>query len=103
MDDDLYQKIVRNRVRYGAAFTSAARALQYAATEMDVQYIYILPVSQCQIVDQMAPRTTIPETLTRAIGIGAVLVHTGSIPTDHSLTHTPPAAHLEHAPTGSRD
>ena len=72
------------------AFTSAARALQYAATEIDVQYIYILPVSQCQIVDQMAYRTTIPETLTRAIGMGAVLVDIGSIPTDHPLTHIPP-------------
>ena len=57
-------RFARNRVRYGAAFTSAARALQYATTEIDVQYIYMLPISQCQIVDQIAPRTTIPDTLT---------------------------------------
>ena len=83
-------RFARNRARYGAAFKSAARALQYAAAEMDVQYIYILPVSQCQTVDEVASRTTIPETLTRAIGMGAVLVDIGSIPTDHSLAHIPP-------------
>ena len=42
------------------------------------------------MVNQMAPRTTIPEPLTRAIGMGTVLVDIGSIPTDHSLTHIPP-------------
>ena len=49
----------RNQVRYGAAFSSAAQALRYAATETDVRYIYILPVSQCQIIDQTAPHLAI--------------------------------------------
>ena len=83
-------RFARNRVRYGAAFTSVARALQYAASEIDVRYIYMIPVSRCQIVDQAAPRTTIPDALTRAVGIGAVLVDIGSVPTDHSLAHIPP-------------
>ena len=34
-------RFARNRVRYGAAFASIARALQYAATEVDARYIYI--------------------------------------------------------------
>ena len=85
-------RFARNRVRYGAAFTSVARALQYAASEVDVRYIYMIPVSRCQIVNQAAPRprTTIPDALTRAVGIGAVLVDIGSVPTDHSLAHIPP-------------
>jgi hypothetical protein len=80
----------RNQVRYGAAFSSAAQALRYAATETDVRYIYILPVSQCQIIDQTAPHLAIPGTLAHAVDIGAVLVDIASIPTDHSLAHVPP-------------
>ena len=36
---------------YGAAFTSAARALQYAMEHVDIQYIYILSSAQCTVVD----------------------------------------------------
>ena len=48
-------RFARNRSRYGAAFTSASQALQYAARQMDVRSIYMLPTTQCQVIDTSGP------------------------------------------------
>jgi hypothetical protein len=83
-------RFARRRPLHGAAFTSAACALRYAMGQADVQYIYMLPTTQCQIVDVSAPRIPVSAASTHALAMGAALVDVGSLPAEHAMSHIPP-------------
>ena len=72
-------RFARRHPRHGVAFTSAAHALRYAIGQTDVQYIYMLPTAQCQVVDASAPHVPVSAALAHAVTMGA---------TPHSLRRT---------------
>ena len=83
-------RFARRRPRHGVAFTTAAQALQHAIRQTDVQYIYMLPTAQCNVVDTSAPRTPLSLACAQALATGAVLIDIASLPTEHGMSHVPP-------------
>ena len=83
-------RFARRRPPYGAAFTSAARALRYAMGQADIQYMYMLPSAQCLVVDVSASRASVSTVFTHALAMEAVVVDVGSLPVEHAISHVPP-------------
>ena len=83
-------RFARRRPRHGVAFATAAQALQHAVRQTDVQYIYMLPAAQCEVIDTSAPRTLLSAACAQALTMGAVLIDVASLPAEHGLSHVPP-------------
>ena len=58
-------RFARRRPPYGAAFTSAARALRYATECLDIQYICMLSSAQCRVVQEPASNALLFQQLSR--------------------------------------
>ena len=87
-------RFARRRPPYGAAFTSAARALRYAMEHVDIQYIYMLSSAQCRVVGVSASHAFVSTTFTRALALAMEAGGGG----DHSSR----LARAVHARTGAR-
>ena len=83
-------RFARRHPRHGVAFTSAAHALRYAIGQTDVQYIYMLPTAQCQVVDASAPHVPVSAALAHAVTMGAVLIDVASLPAAHDMSQISP-------------
>ena len=63
-------RFARHRPRYGVAFTTAAQALQHAIRHTYVQYIYMLPAAQFEMIDTSAPRILLSAACAQALIMG---------------------------------
>ena len=84
------RRFARRRPRHGAAFASAAQALQHAIRQPDVQFIYMLPAARCTVIDTSAPRVPLSAACAHALTMGAILIDVASLPATHDMSHVPP-------------